>query len=249
MMMRRVVRGFVVQEQRRGLKTKLSGRELIHVDEEARGPTSGIINWYPGHIAKAERDLQSYLKRIDVVVEARDARIARTTAHPSVAEWIGPRPRVVAYTFVDQCSEANVYDWRVFHKPEKKMPRTFFWVDAKRGTGEIGSIKVAIQNAAKDVNKKRALKGIKPRAVRCAVIGFPNVGKSALINKLAGRRVAKSENRAGVTRQLQWIRPRDFKDLELLDSPGIIPARQIDQTAASRLACAATWAAAPTIRA
>ena len=204
--------------------------------EEKKTPSLGVINWYPGHIARAERELKAYLRRVDVVVEARDARIAGTTAHPKVEEWISEMPRVVAYTFVDQAPEASIQEWRTHHRHRKEE---CFWVDAKRGAGEIGSVHVAIRGAARLVNEKRIRKGIKPRAVRCAVIGFPNVGKSALINKLAGRKVVKSENRAGVTRQLTWIRvsgPSQQHNLELLDSPGIIPAKQLDQTAASRLA-------------
>mmetsp|Transcript_8965 Transcript_8965/g.13780 ORF Transcript_8965/g.13780 Transcript_8965/m.13780 type:complete len:315 (-) Transcript_8965:156-1100(-) len=118
---------------------------------------------------------------------------------------------------------------------QKKNPNVF-WMDARKGSGDLGRLRVALRSLTQQMNEKRLAKNIKPRAARCVVIGFPNVGKSSIINKLAGRKVAKTENRAGVTRALTWIRPRDTCDLELLDSPGIIPAKHVDQTAAARLA-------------
>lgn len=208
---------------------------------------AGVINWYPGHIAKAERQLRGYLKRVDVVIETRDARIAETTAHPSVDEWVGVRPHVVVYTFSDATPPAALREWK--ESAANSSTPTFF-VDAKRGgREELRGLREALRKAGRSVNAKRSLKGIRPRAARVAVIGFPNVGKSALINKLAGRRAAKSENRAGVTRSLNWVSTNQKKlaangerreatadDFELLDSPGIIPAKQLDSRSAARLA-------------
>lgn len=185
--------------------------------------TEGVINWYPGHIARAERELQSYLKRVDVVLEARDARIARTTAHPDVRKWVGPRPCATVFTFTDAMPSAAL----------QEFPENAFFVDAKRGGGDLPKVREFMRAAGRKVNEKREARGIRPRPARCAVIGFPNVGKSALINRLAGRNAVKSENRAGVTRQLNWVRGQDY---ELLDSPGIIPAKQGDQLSAARLA-------------
>lgn len=190
-----------------------------------RVATEGIINWYPGHIARAERELQSYLKRVDVVLETRDARIARTTAHPDVRKWVGPRPCATVFTFCDATPGAALQEWR--------DAETAFFVDAKRGGGDLGKVREFMRAAGRKVNEKREARGILPRPARCAVIGFPNVGKSALINRLAGRNAVKSENRAGVTRQLNWVKGQDY---ELLDSPGIIPAKQGDQLSAARLA-------------
>jgi len=206
-----------------------------------------FINWYPGHIAKAERNLREYLKRVDVVVETRDIRIAQTTAHPSVGAWTGTRPRLVVFTFADLVPSAVVTAWR--QHEERNGVRVFF-IDAKRGdSNAIRQIREAMRHAGKDVNEARARKGVQPRAARAAVIGFPNVGKSALINKLAGRKAAKTENKAGVTRSMNWVRAerahlqtaaesakRAALSFELLDSPGIIPAKQIDQDRAARLA-------------
>ena len=98
------------------------------------------------------------------------------------------------------------------------------FVDAKRGTG-VPALKRAIMREGSRVNERRKRRGINPRAVRAAILGYPNVGKSALINRLVGQRKTKSENRPGVTRGFTWI--RIDKDVQLLDSPGIIPAKQV----------------------
>lgn len=205
-----------------------------------------IISWYPGHIAKAERELAEYLKKVDVVIEVRDARIPYATTHPSVPKWVGSKPLIVAMARLDQVSKAALKDWRTYYTmnpvhPEKPDAKVFF-IDGKLGTG-VAALKREALKAGITINERRMRRGIQPRPVRAAVIGFPNVGKSALINRLLGRKLAKSQNLPGVTRQLQWIRIGGLATtsnpencLELLDSPGIIPARQFDQEAAVKLA-------------
>lgn len=189
-----------------------------------------VINWYPGHIAKAERTLKDSIKLVDVVIEVRDCRIPISTAHPSVAEWIGSRSRVIALSRADLTPEAARAAWRN-HFAKQDCPVRF--VDAKRGRGVKELKKLAIQEGA-EVNNRRKRKGLLPRPVRCLVMGYPNVGKSALINKLAGRKTAKSANKPGVTRNFQWIRISET--IELLDMPGIIPAKFVSQDKAIRLA-------------
>lgn len=213
--------------KRGGSRGKKRQRDA-EVEEKLVGTEAGLINWYPGHIAKAERLLQSQLKLVDIVIEARDLRIAASTAHPRVEEWAGIKPRVVVYTFVDAVPPAVVDDWR--------QVSGGLFVDAKRRGGDLGALRAAVRAEGRKVNAKRAAKGVLPRPARAAVIGFPNVGKSALINCLCGRRAVKAENRAGVTRQINWVRARNDDSFELLDSPGIIPAKQLDQHAAAKLA-------------
>lgn len=202
------------------------------------------ISWYPGHIAKAERELSEYLKKVDVVIEVRDARIPLSTTHPLVPEWVGQRPLIVAIARLDQISPAALKDWREYYAinpahPQRPDAKVYF-VDGKLGAGVLTLRKQALK-ASEAINERRANRGIAPRAVRAAVIGFPNVGKSALINRLLGRKMAKSRNLPGVTRSLQWVRiggseGSEAGAIELLDSPGIIPARQLDQTQALKLA-------------
>jgi ribosome biogenesis GTPase A len=192
---------------------------------------------YPGHIAKAERELSDYLKRVDVVIEMRDARIPQSTTHPKVPEWVGSRPLIVCVTRVDMVPGVAVADWKRYYAShpthasfnQENSPPVFF-IDSKHGEGVLGVRRMALR-AGIAVNARREARGIRPRAVRAAIIGFPNVGKSALINRLLGEKLAKSQNLPGVTKQLQWVRiggtSADTDALELLDSPGIIPPRQV----------------------
>jgi len=200
--------------------------------------SKAVIQWYPGHVAKAEKQLVDCLQRVDVVVELRDARIPEATAHPLVDGWVGnAKPRIVVFARKDMVPGSAVAEWHRYltSKPDYNGA-PIFWVDGKRGAG-VRELKRAVLSAGEYVNKRRENRGIRPRPVRAAVIGFPNVGKSALINQLVGKKRAVSENRPGVTRSLQWIRiGGDNSQIELLDSPGIIPAKQVDQNCALKLA-------------
>ncbi len=188
------------------------------------------IQWYPGHIAKAERQLQEQLKKVDVVLEVRDARIPLATYHPLLATWIGTKPKLSILNRVDMIPQPVKELWTEWFEAQGER---LFFANAQQGTGVI-AISKAAQSVGVDINQKRKERGMLPRPVRAVVIGFPNVGKSALINRLVGKRVVDSARRAGVTRQLRWVRISE--QLELLDAPGIIPGRLNDQEAAVKLA-------------
>jgi len=188
------------------------------------------VQWYPGHIARAERQLKEQLKMVDVVLEVRDARIPLSTCHPQVAGWVGGKPRLVVMNRVDMISKRDKRDWEAHYESKGQK---VFWTDANAGDGAQRLHRAAVA-AAKSVNEKRARRGLTPRAARACVIGFPNIGKSALINRLLGRRVVESAAKPGVTRMLKWVSLGD--DLDLLDAPGVIPASFDDQIAAQRLA-------------
>lgn len=192
--------------------------------------SSPSIQWYPGHIAKAERSLKEQLKRVDVVLEVRDARIPLATHHPEVKDWLGDKARVLVLNRVDMISPEARQAWQVWFKAEGQ---TVYFTNAKQGTG-VQNLLRAAQAAGKAMNARRKDRGMRPRPVRAVVIGFPNVGKSALINRLLKRKVVVSERRAGVTRQLRWVRISN--EIELLDAPGIIPLKLNDQAAALKLA-------------
>ena len=189
-----------------------------------------FIQWYPGHIAKAERQLKEQLNRVDVIFEVLDARIPLASHHPDVPGWIGDKPRLVVLNRTDMIPESLRQGWLNWFAAQGE---TLYCTNAKQGKG-IKALKKAAQAAGVQMNERRQQRGMRPRAVRAVVIGFPNVGKSALINRLLGRKVAASARRAGVTRQLQWIRISDA--LELLDAPGIIPAKLENQEDAVKLA-------------
>ena len=189
-----------------------------------------LIQWYPGHIAKAERQLKEQLNRVDVVFEVLDARIPLASHHPDVPQWIGEKPRILVLNRMDMIPESVLQAWLNWFKDQGESP---YCTNAKQGKG-IKPLQKAAQAAGKDMNQRRRDRGMRPRPVRAVVIGFPNVGKSALINRLLGRKVVASARRAGVTRQLQWIRISD--SIELLDAPGVIPAKLDNQQDAVKLA-------------
>ncbi|MDF5729456.1 MAG: ribosome biogenesis GTPase YlqF [Rhizonema sp. PD38] len=189
-----------------------------------------LIQWYPGHIARAEKQLQEHLKRVDVVLEVRDARIPLTTSHPKMSEWVGSKTRVLVLNRVDMILPSVRSLWEEWFRIQKEVP---YYTNAQQGQGVVAVSKAA-QAAGVEINKRRRDRGMLPRPVRAVVIGFPNVGKSALINRLIGKRVVESAARPGVTRQLRWVRISE--QLQLLDAPGVIPARLENQEAALKLA-------------
>lgn len=192
--------------------------------------SSPSIQWYPGHIAKAERQLKDQLKRVDVVLEVRDARIPLASHHPQVDDWIGEKPKVSILNRMDMIPEAIQKQWLEWYKNQGIKN---YFTNAKQGKG-IKAVKSAAQAAGSAMNQRRRDRGMRPRPVRAVVMGFPNVGKSALINRLVGKKVVVSERRAGVTRQLRWV--RISQEIELLDAPGVIPWKLHNQENAVKLA-------------
>jgi len=189
-----------------------------------------LIQWYPGHIARAERQLREQLNKVDVVLEVIDARIPLASQHPDVPLWVGEKPKLLILNRVDMITPALQEEWLAWFRDQGQ---TVYYANAKQGTG-VKAISKAAQQAGKGVNERRKRRGMQPRPVRAVVMGFPNVGKSALINRLLGRKVVESARRAGVTRQLRWVRISD--SLELLDSPGVIPLKLKNQENALKLA-------------
>ncbi|MBD2346244.1 ribosome biogenesis GTPase YlqF [Anabaena subtropica] len=189
-----------------------------------------LIQWYPGHIAKAEKNLKEQLSRVDVVFEVRDARIPLATHHPQIDEWVGNKTRILVLNRLDMIPTQVRSLWIDYFQNRGEVP---YCTNAQHGQGVVGVAKAA-QAAGIELNQRRRDRGMLPRPVRAVVIGFPNVGKSALINRLLGKRVVESAARPGVTRQLRWVRISD--QLELLDAPGVIPARLGNQEAAVKLA-------------
>lgn len=188
------------------------------------------IQWYPGHIAKAERELKEQLKRVDVVLEVRDARIPLSTHHPQTSLWVGSKARILVLNRVDMITPAVRQLWMPWFREQGEIP---YFTNAQQGKG-VREVAQEVQEAGVAINQRRRDRGMQPRPVRAVVIGFPNVGKSALINRLLGRRVVESARRAGVTRQLRWVRISD--QIELLDAPGVIPLNLRNQDKALKLA-------------
>ena len=188
------------------------------------------IKWYPGHIAKAEKQLLEQLKLVDVVIEVRDSRILMSSKHPKIEKWVEGKSHILVCNRIDAITSNVKTQWMRWFSEQDRMA---YFTDAQAGKGMVDLLKAA-QVAGEKVNERRHGRGMLPRPVRAVVVGFPNVGKSALINRLLKKRVVASSNKAGVTRQLRWIRISD--QIELLDTPGVIPPLLHDQDAAMKLA-------------
>lgn len=188
------------------------------------------IQWYPGHIAKAEKQLLEQLKLVDVVIEVRDSRILMSSRHPKIEKWVEGKSHILVCNRIDAISANVKTQWTRWFTEQERMA---YFTDAQAGKGMVDLLKAA-QVAGEKVNERRRGRGMLPRPVRAVVVGFPNVGKSALINRLLKKKVVASANKPGVTRQLRWIRISD--QIELLDTPGVIPPLLHDQEAAMKLA-------------
>ncbi|MBV2352454.1 ribosome biogenesis GTPase YlqF [Synechococcus sp. HK05] len=188
------------------------------------------IQWYPGHIAKAERSLTDNLAKVDLVIEVRDARIPTATGHPRLQRWISGKQHLLVLNRRDMIPKAAQDAWDAWFRGQGQTP---WWSDAKAGTG-VKQLQQAAIRAGDALNERRRSRGMRPRPVRALMLGFPNVGKSALINRLVRQKVVDSARRAGVTRSLRWVRLG--QDIDLLDAPGVLPPRLDDQLAALRLA-------------
>ncbi|KEF41739.1 MAG: GTPase [Cyanobium sp. CACIAM 14] len=199
-------------------------------DPVGTGSAGPTIQWYPGHIAKAEKALSANLEKVDLVIEVRDARIPLATSHPRLQRWIRGKPRLLAINRRDMVSAGARQAWDAWLRQRGEVP---WWCDARVGTG-VKQLQQAAIRAGEQLNARRAGRGMRPRPVRALMLGFPNVGKSALINRLVRQKVVESARRAGVTRSLRWVRLG--QDLDLLDAPGVLPPRLDDQQAALRLA-------------
>ena len=189
-----------------------------------------LIQWYPGHIAKAEKQLKEHLNKVDLVFEVRDARIPLSTSHPYLQKWLRGKKQLLVINRKDMINRDAHQAWDKKLRSEGKVP---WWCDAKAGTGVL-QLKQAAIRAGQELNKRRLDRGMKNRAIRVLTLGFPNVGKSALINRLVQKKVVSSSRKAGVTRSLRWVRLG--QDLDLLDAPGVLPPRLEDQNSALKLA-------------
>lgn len=187
------------------------------------------IQWFPGHMSKARRLLQENLKLVDVVVEVVDARIPSSSRNPMLEETIGKKPLLVALNKADLADPALTLRWESYFSKKGFVAVS---VDSVRGAG-VGRITAGAKQLAGKKTVSLGASGRLPRSPRCMIVGIPNVGKSFLINRLAGKKAAKTGNKPGVTRGQQWIR---LGDVDLLDTPGILWPKFDDPEVGYRLA-------------
>lgn len=174
------------------------------------------IQWFPGHMTKAKRMMESQIKLVDVVVEMLDARIPRSSTNPMLQNILGAKPKVIALNKVDMADKAQTERWL---EKLKGSGLPVCKVDCATGKG-VKQLIGAIQLAAKPVIDKWLKKGVRNRPVRVMIVGIPNVGKSTLINRLVGKNKVMAADKPGVTRGQQWV--TIAKGLELLDTPGVL---------------------------
>ena len=189
------------------------------------------IQWFPGHMAKTRRLIASNLSLVDAVVEIVDARSPLSSRNPEMDHMTKNKPRLVLLNKSDLADERTTQQWINYFR---KNGSEALAVDCKSGKG-LKAILPAIKNTVlRELMEKRAKNGMTGAAIRLMIVGIPNVGKSSLINKLAGSKQAKVEDRPGVTRTKQWVKLDN--NTELLDMPGVLWPKFEDQDIAVRLA-------------
>ena len=189
------------------------------------------IHWYPGHIAKAERQLKEKLSLVDVVIEVRDSRLPLSSSYANIEKLLGNKPRLLLLNKADLTDKSELKKWVSYLKESTGCPVI---ITEAKGNNDLSLVvKTAVELSEPKIQALMA-KGLLRRPARAMVVGMPNVGKSSVINKLTKSSKTKIGAKAGVTRQQQWVRINP--KLELLDTPGIIPTRQDNQEQAVKLA-------------
>ena len=189
------------------------------------------INWYPGHMAKTKRQIKEKIDLIDIVYEVLDSRIPISSKIKDIDDIVKNKPRILIMTKSDLC-DLNKTNKHI--KYYEELGYKVVLVDLINNKN-LDKIKTVTEQVLNEINKKREEKGLKIRTARALIIGIPNVGKSTLINRLAGKKVVNVGDKPGVTKQLSWI--RISKDVDLLDSPGILWPKIDNELQAFNLAC------------
>ena len=188
------------------------------------------IQWFPGHMAKARRQVSENLKLVDIVFELVDARLPLSSRNPMIDEVINQKPRLLILNKFDMADEAETRRWIAYFEQRGHKAVA---INSFEGKG-LQAVTKAAQDVLAEKWARMKAKGMKPRAIRAMIVGIPNVGKSTLINRLAKKNLAKTGNMPGVTKAQQWIKVG--KDIELLDTPGILWPKFEDQEIGYKLA-------------
>ena len=174
------------------------------------------IQWFPGHMTKAKREMQDKMKMVDLVIELRDARIPNASKNPMIEELIQQKPRLIILSKKDKADAAITKAWIQTLSNASTMVLALDII-TENITPKIVK---AVQTLMQAKIERMIRRGMKPRAMRAMVVGVPNVGKTTFINKISKKKIAVTGDRPGVTKSLQWSKIN--KDLELLDTPGVL---------------------------
>lgn len=189
-----------------------------------------IIQWYPGHMAKAIRQVEEKLKLVDIVFELVDARIPIASRNPMIEDVIKDKPHLLILTKADLADPRETQKWLDYYQSKHEYAIA---LNSKEPSTENIILKKTQEILANKI-ANRAERGIKNAEIRSMCIGVPNVGKSTLLNHLVNKKVAITGDRPGVTKKQQWLRSR--RGLYLLDTPGILWPKFEDQAVGSKLA-------------
>jgi ribosome biogenesis GTPase A len=182
------------------------------------------IQWFPGHMSKARRQVQENLKYVDFVIELVDARLPISSRNPMLDKIIGDKPRLIALNKADLADRNAVKAWVEFFEKQGIIALAINSKEAHTAK----RLTVAAKTLMADKLARNAERGIQNSSLRTIIVGIPNAGKSTLMNRLAGKKVAVTGNKPGVTKGQQWLRTN--KELEILDTPGILwPKFEDDQ--------------------
>lgn len=174
------------------------------------------INWYPGHMAKTKREIKELIDTIDIVISLVDARIPISSYIKDLNEFIKNKKVIIVFNKYDLCDKEKTNKFIKYYEDKYFKVVT---CDSKN-SNDYKKIISACEELMKDINTKRKEKGLLPKKAKCLIIGVPNVGKSTLINKIVGKKVANVGNKPGVTKNLNTLRIND--KIDLVDSPGIL---------------------------
>ena len=188
------------------------------------------IQWFPGHMAKTRRLMKANLPLVDVVVEITDARVPASSRNPEMKNLVGGKPRVVVLNKCDMADEALTAEWIEYYRSKGIKAIA---MDCRSGKG-LNKLVPTVKEVMKKELEKRAAKGMEGKPIRIMVVGIPNVGKSSFINRVAGGKRTKVEDRPGVTRGKQWVTLE--KGIDLLDMPGVLWPKFDDKTVGEHLA-------------
>ncbi|MCR5829549.1 MAG: ribosome biogenesis GTPase YlqF [Lachnospiraceae bacterium] len=188
------------------------------------------INWYPGHMNKAKKQMENDLKVIDAVVEILDARIPLSSKNPDIDTMAKNKYRVIILNKCDLADPERTAFYKKYYEDKGFFVNT---CNSRSSAGVRGSLEIITRSCEEKIKKDRA-RGIIGRPIRAMVVGIPNCGKSTFINSIAGKACTKTGNKPGVTKGQQWIRLN--KQVELLDTPGILWPKFEDQSVGMKIA-------------